>query len=82
MSHAVQRTSTNSRSFLLLQKRFSVIRTTIFMQDGATSPIGRQVKAPISANFGENHVISRHFPDVWLSCSHDLNPSDFGCGDF
>ncbi|GFW34018.1 uncharacterized protein TNCV_287021 [Trichonephila clavipes] len=46
------------------------------MQDGVTPHIRHQVKALISANFGDNSVISRHFPDAWPSCSPDLNPCD------
>ncbi|GFX17299.1 uncharacterized protein TNCV_3553061 [Trichonephila clavipes] len=47
------------------------------MQNGATPPIVRQVKALLSANFGDNRVISRHFPDAWPSRSPELNPCDF-----
>ncbi|PRD27532.1 UNVERIFIED_CONTAM: hypothetical protein NCL1_35099 [Trichonephila clavipes] len=47
------------------------------MQDGATPHIGRQGKALLSANFGDNRVISRHFPDAWPSCPPALNPCDF-----
>ncbi|GFT37798.1 uncharacterized protein TNCV_4128711 [Trichonephila clavipes] len=53
------------------------LQTTIFMQEGATPHIGAQIKALLSANFGDNRVISRHFPDAWLSPSPDLNPCDF-----
>ncbi|GFV99756.1 uncharacterized protein TNCV_5081161 [Trichonephila clavipes] len=53
------------------------LQTTIFMQDGATSHIGHQVKALLSENFGNNRVISRHFPDASLSRSIHLNPRDF-----
>ncbi|GFX06363.1 uncharacterized protein TNCV_2938911 [Trichonephila clavipes] len=52
-------------------------QTTIFMQEGATPHIGRQVKVLLSANFGDNHVISRHFPDAWPSRSPYLNTCDF-----
>ncbi|GFU75815.1 uncharacterized protein TNCV_1652751 [Trichonephila clavipes] len=58
-----------------LQER-QCLQTTIFMQDGAIHHIGRQVKALLSGNFGDNRVISRHFPDAWL-CPPDLNPCDF-----
>ncbi|GFX75945.1 long-chain-fatty-acid--CoA ligase 5 [Trichonephila clavipes] len=53
------------------------LQTTIFMQDGATAHIGRQIKALLSANFGNNCVVSRHFLDAWSSLSLDLNPHDF-----
>ncbi|GFW40190.1 uncharacterized protein TNCV_5118731 [Trichonephila clavipes] len=34
-------------------------------------------KALLSANFGDDRVISRHFPDAWPSSSFDFNPWDF-----
>ncbi|GFX26919.1 hypothetical protein TNCV_1840911 [Trichonephila clavipes] len=37
------------------------LQTTIFMQDGATPHIGRQVKALLSAQFGDN----RDYPDIF-----------------
>ncbi|GFW35283.1 uncharacterized protein TNCV_3004411 [Trichonephila clavipes] len=52
-------------------------QTTILVQHGATLYSLCQVKAQLNATFGNNHVISRHFPDAWLSCSFDLNPCDF-----
>ncbi|GFX66632.1 uncharacterized protein TNCV_1427981 [Trichonephila clavipes] len=55
----------------------NVCKPLLFMQDGATPHIGRQVKALLSANIGANHVVSRHFPDVWPSRSPDLNPCGF-----
>ncbi|GFU59386.1 transposable element tc3 transposase [Trichonephila clavipes] len=59
-----------------LQER-QCLQTTIFMQDGATPHIARQVKALLSVNLGDNHVTSRHFPDARPSRSPDLNPCDF-----
>ncbi|GFW72373.1 uncharacterized protein TNCV_704101 [Trichonephila clavipes] len=47
------------------------------MQDGATPHIGRQVKGLLSANYGNNRVISRHFQDAWPSRSPDLNSCNF-----
>ncbi|GFV96931.1 uncharacterized protein TNCV_4351441 [Trichonephila clavipes] len=47
------------------------------MQDGTTLHFGHQVKALLSAKFGDNRVISQHFPDAWPSRSPDLNPCDF-----
>ncbi|GFV81571.1 uncharacterized protein TNCV_52951 [Trichonephila clavipes] len=49
-----------------LQER-QCLQTTIFMQDGTTPHIGCQVKALLNANFNDNRVISRQFPDTWLS---------------
>ncbi|GFT16854.1 uncharacterized protein TNCV_1334311 [Trichonephila clavipes] len=53
------------------------LQTTIFMLDGATPHFGRQVKTLLSANFGDNRVISRIFSDAWSSLSPDFNPCDF-----
>ncbi|GFT35979.1 uncharacterized protein TNCV_4342891 [Trichonephila clavipes] len=53
------------------------LQTTIFTRDGATPHVGRRVKALISANFGDNSVISRHFSDAWPPRSPYLNPCDF-----
>ncbi|GFW98885.1 uncharacterized protein TNCV_4655121 [Trichonephila clavipes] len=53
------------------------LQTTTFMQDEAIPHIERQVKALLSANFGGNLVISKHFPYSWSSRSPDLNPLDF-----
>ncbi|GFS95297.1 uncharacterized protein TNCV_2631111 [Trichonephila clavipes] len=59
-----------------LQER-QCLQTTIFKQDGVTPHIGRQVKALVSANFIDNLLISRNFPDAWPSLSPDLNLCDF-----
>ncbi|GFT51516.1 uncharacterized protein TNCV_51361 [Trichonephila clavipes] len=64
-----------STVILALQKR-QCLQTTIFMQDGATPYVGRQVKELFSANFGDNSVISR-LPYTWPSRSPNLNPCDF-----
>ncbi|GFY26968.1 DUF4817 domain-containing protein [Trichonephila clavipes] len=50
-----------------------MLPTTIFIQYEAIPHIGRQVKELISANFGDNRVTSRHFPDTWPSRSPDFN---------
>ncbi|GFV21403.1 uncharacterized protein TNCV_2371601 [Trichonephila clavipes] len=74
---------TSPRFSELLQQQISralqerqCLQTTIFVQDGATPHIGRQVKSLLSANFGDNRVISRHFPVAWPSRSPDLTPCD------
>ncbi|GFT84950.1 transposable element tc3 transposase [Trichonephila clavipes] len=59
-----------------LQER-QCLQTTIFMQDGASPQAGHQVKALLSADFGDNRILSRHFLDVWPSHSPDLQPCDF-----
>ncbi|GFT11833.1 uncharacterized protein TNCV_1923581 [Trichonephila clavipes] len=53
------------------------LQTTLFMQDRATSHIGRQIKALLSTNLGDNRVISRHFPNAGPSRSPESNPCDF-----
>ncbi|GFW68063.1 hypothetical protein TNCV_1618241 [Trichonephila clavipes] len=47
------------------------------VDNGATPHIERQVKILLYANFGDNRVISRHFPDPWSSRSPGLNLCDF-----
>ncbi|GFS83049.1 uncharacterized protein TNCV_1286731 [Trichonephila clavipes] len=59
-----------------LQER-ECLHTTFFMQHGTNPHVGRQVKALLSASFGDNRVISRYCPDAWPSRSLDLNPCDF-----
>ncbi|GFX15750.1 hypothetical protein TNCV_2132361 [Trichonephila clavipes] len=46
---------------LFLSRERQCFQTTICMQDGGTSHIGRQVKARLSANFGDN----RDYPDIF-----------------
>ncbi|GFW47018.1 uncharacterized protein TNCV_3486301 [Trichonephila clavipes] len=76
--------ATSSRYSELLQQQIILalherqcLQTNIFMQDGATPHIGRQVKAPLSASLGDNRVISRYFRDAWPSYSPHLNSCDF-----
>lgn len=47
------------------------------MQDNATAHIGKQVNKLISAHLGDDHVISRNFPNAWPPRSLEWNPSDF-----
>ncbi|GFS55237.1 transposable element tc3 transposase [Trichonephila clavipes] len=80
---------TNARYSELLQQRFipalkerQCLQTTIFKKDGETPHIGRPAKVLLNANFGDNHVVSRHFPDAWPPRSTDLNPCDFWLWEF
>jgi len=58
-------------------RRARKIRSTIFMQDGAPAHIFGGVKEVLLQHFGENRVISRHFPNFWPPRSPDLNPCDY-----
>ena len=53
------------------------LETTVFLQDGAPSPIAQQVTALCRAHFGDERVISRGFPTAWPPRSPELNPCDF-----
>ncbi|GFU90423.1 uncharacterized protein TNCV_3948531 [Trichonephila clavipes] len=53
------------------------LQTPISMQDGAPTQNVPQVKTLLSADFGDNRVISKHFQNAWLSRLPDLNPCDF-----
>ena len=59
-----------------LQQRQCVDRT-ILMQDGAPPNIATPVKQLLSAQFGDDRIISRHFPTTWPPRSSDLNPCNF-----
>ena len=59
-----------------LQQRQCVDRT-IFMQDGTPLHIATPVKQLLSAQFGDDMIISRDVPTTWPPCSSDLNPCDF-----
>ncbi|KAJ4447824.1 hypothetical protein ANN_09832 [Periplaneta americana] len=50
--------------------------TIIFMQDGATPHVARQVKDLLLETFSSDRIISRQFPHAWPSRSPDLNPCD------
>ena len=49
----------------------------IFMQDDAPPHIATPVKQLLSAQFGDDRIISRHFSTTWPPRSPDLNPCDF-----
>ena len=49
----------------------------IFMQDGAPPHIAKPVKQLLKTHFGDDRIISRHFPRGWPPRSPDLNPCDF-----
>ena len=51
--------------------------TFIFMRDGATPHVARQVKDLLRETFSNDRINSRQFPDVWPSRSPDLNPCEF-----
>ncbi|GBM38221.1 hypothetical protein AVEN_8282-1 [Araneus ventricosus] len=73
---------TRCKSFLrnqlipALQQR-GCVDITIFMQDGTPPHIATPVKQLLNLHFGNDRIISRHFPTAWPPRSPDLNPCDF-----
>ncbi|GBM50112.1 hypothetical protein AVEN_242251-1 [Araneus ventricosus] len=59
-----------------LQQR-GCVNSTIFMKDGAPTHIATPVKQLLNLHFGNDRIISRHFPTAWLPRSLNLNPCDF-----
>ena len=59
-----------------LQER-NCVETTVFMQDGAPPPIGRQVQRLLRETVTDERIISRNFTNPWPARSPDLNPCDF-----
>ncbi|GBN20788.1 hypothetical protein AVEN_114359-1 [Araneus ventricosus] len=59
-----------------LQQR-GCVDNTICMQDGAPPNIATPVKQLLNLLFGNDGIISRHFPTAWPPRSPDLNPCDF-----
>ncbi|GBM81046.1 hypothetical protein AVEN_56752-1 [Araneus ventricosus] len=51
--------------------------STIFMQDGAPPHIATPLKQLLSLYFGNDIIISRHFPTAWAPRSPDLNLCNF-----
>ena len=58
-------------------RRNRKVRSTIFMQDGAAPHISGGVKEFLLQHFGNDRIISRHFPHFWPPRSPDLNPCDY-----
>ncbi|GBO10115.1 hypothetical protein AVEN_151250-1 [Araneus ventricosus] len=50
--------------------------STIFMKDGATSHIATPVKRLLNLHFGNDRIISRHFPTAWPMRSPDLTTAE------
>ncbi|GBM36093.1 hypothetical protein AVEN_179092-1 [Araneus ventricosus] len=59
-----------------LQQR-GCVDSTIFIQDGAPPHIATPVKQLLNLHFGNDRIISHHFPTAWPPRSPDLNPCDF-----
>ncbi|GBL90474.1 hypothetical protein AVEN_179404-1 [Araneus ventricosus] len=51
--------------------------STIFMQDGAPPHIATPLKQLLNLHFGNDRIISCHFPTAWPPQSPDLNPCYF-----
>ncbi|GBN12334.1 hypothetical protein AVEN_95190-1 [Araneus ventricosus] len=47
------------------------------MKDGTPPHIATTVTQPLNLYFGNDRIISRHFPSAWPPRSPDLNPCDF-----
>ena len=58
-------------------RRYRLVRSAVFMQDGAPPHIGKQMKEFLTTQFFQARVISRHFDIPWPARSPDLNPCDF-----
>ncbi|GBL90752.1 hypothetical protein AVEN_215499-1 [Araneus ventricosus] len=59
-----------------LQQRGRV-DSTIFMEYGAPPHIATPLKQLLNLNFGNDRIISRHFPTACQPLLPDLNPCDF-----
>ncbi|GBM56427.1 hypothetical protein AVEN_56112-1 [Araneus ventricosus] len=59
-----------------LQQR-GCVDSTILMQDGAPPHFVTPVKQLLNLHFGNDRIISRHFPTAWPPRSPDFNPCDF-----
>ncbi|GBN00627.1 hypothetical protein AVEN_199877-1 [Araneus ventricosus] len=77
-------TANGTRSDSLLRNQFipalqqrGCVDITIFMQGGAPPHIATAVKQLLNLHFGNDRIISRHFPTAWPPRSPDLNPCDF-----
>ncbi|GBO39884.1 hypothetical protein AVEN_501-1 [Araneus ventricosus] len=56
-----------------LQQR-GCVDSKIFMQDGALPYIATPVKQLLNLHFGNDRIISHHFPTAWPPRSPELNP--------
>ncbi|GBM04730.1 hypothetical protein AVEN_20179-1 [Araneus ventricosus] len=64
-------------------QHFKSVDRTIFMEDDAPPHIPNPVKRLLRMHFGNDRIISLHFPTNWQPRSPDLNPCDFWlCGWF
>ncbi|GBL94007.1 hypothetical protein AVEN_76723-1 [Araneus ventricosus] len=59
------------------QQQHGRVDSTIFMQDGSPPHIATPLKQLLNLHFGNDRIISRHFPIAWPPRSPDLNPCDF-----
>jgi hypothetical protein len=53
----------------------------ILQQDGATPHTSLATRAMLKRQFGEERIISLHFPQTWPPRSPDINPCDFSLCD-
>ncbi|GBN61464.1 hypothetical protein AVEN_199811-1 [Araneus ventricosus] len=59
-----------------LQQR-GYVESTICMQDGAPPNIATPVSQVLNMHFGNDRIISHHYPKAWPQWSPDLNTCDF-----
>ncbi|GBM06734.1 hypothetical protein AVEN_62983-1 [Araneus ventricosus] len=67
--------------FPALQQR-GCVDSKIFMQDSAPPHIATPVKQLLNLHFGNDRIISRHFPTAWPPRSSDLDCCDFWLWDY
>ncbi|GBM82775.1 hypothetical protein AVEN_221068-1, partial [Araneus ventricosus] len=60
-------------------ERSGCVDSTIFKQDGDSSAHTRPVNELLNLHFGNDRIISRHFPTAWPPTSPDLNKTSV-CG--
>ncbi|GBM06498.1 hypothetical protein AVEN_58333-1 [Araneus ventricosus] len=53
------------------------VNSAFFMQEGSPLQIATPVKQMLNLHFGNDRIISRHFPTAWPPRSPDVNPCDF-----
>ncbi|GBM89651.1 hypothetical protein AVEN_22637-1 [Araneus ventricosus] len=58
-------------------RQLGCVDSTTFMQDGAPPHIATPVKQVLNLHFGNDRIISRHFPRACPPLSPDLNPCEF-----
>ncbi|GBM05026.1 hypothetical protein AVEN_60222-1 [Araneus ventricosus] len=74
VTHTVNGTSDESlfhNQLIPTLQQHGCVDSTIFMQDGTPPHNATPVKQLLNLHFGNDRIISRHFPTAWLSQSPD-----------